>query len=454
MSFYDLLVQHSKECPTRFFIEWQDRSYTYEQFFQMVLRLSKTFSSLLGRRKIVFILSADAVFQLSCFLAVQKQGAIPVLLHRDLPPEKIQDILIQNQGYSLIADQPLETKFFPKSKKIGAVWYDLGAEHTFEDEEVSFGVLTSGSTATPKVLYRTDKSWIDFFPIQNKIFEMSSDSTLYFNGSLSFTGNLNLALATLYLGGTLIGDISLSPKVWIRQITQKKPSHLYLIPTKLLLLCSYIPDPILDIQMILGGSQMLNSKEISWINRAFPASQFILYYGASELNYVTWIFGQDLLRKPNSVGRPFPEVQVQIQDQEIYVSSKFLAANVENPCTVHDIGYWDPESDLIFEGRKGSLLNLNGIQISKEIFCTKINALPFVRNAELLALTEENKRQKFALFLTLSIPLTQAEVRQQLSQKLASYEMPHYLYLLEEMPLNTSGKPNQDKLKEYLKTKK
>ena len=43
-------------------------------------------------------------------------------------------------------------------------------------EKANFGVLTSGTTGTPKILWRSEQSWADFFDEQNKVFHIDKDT--------------------------------------------------------------------------------------------------------------------------------------------------------------------------------------------------------------------------------------------------------------------------------------
>ena len=76
------------------------------------------------------------------------------------------------------------------------------------------GVLTSGSTGQPKLWFRTLDSWASFFPIQNTIFGMTAQTRLFAQGSLAFTGNLNLYLSLLSLGASIITASHVNPSVW------------------------------------------------------------------------------------------------------------------------------------------------------------------------------------------------------------------------------------------------
>ena len=59
-------------------------------------------------------------------------------------------------------------------------------------EGAYMGVMTSGTSGRQKVLFRSFESWHDFFKLQNKIFKMGEGSITFMQGSLAFTGNLNL----------------------------------------------------------------------------------------------------------------------------------------------------------------------------------------------------------------------------------------------------------------------
>ena len=76
------------------------------------------------------------------------------------------------------------------------------------------GVLSSGSTDLPKLLFRTYESWADFFPEQCRIFGLKRDSVAFTEGSMSFTGNLSVFASVLYAGASLVmGEGLLSQKM-------------------------------------------------------------------------------------------------------------------------------------------------------------------------------------------------------------------------------------------------
>ena len=54
----------------------------------------------------------------------------------------------------------------------------------------------------------------------------------------------------------------------------------------------------------MGGAEAVQFK------KAFPEAEITLYYGASELNYITYIHGSEMKEDTTLVGRAFPEVDV------------------------------------------------------------------------------------------------------------------------------------------------
>ena len=76
-------------------------------------------------------------------------------------------------------------------------------------------VLTSGSSGLSKILFRRVESWADFFPVQNKAFGVDGDSILYTQGSMAFTGNLNMLFSFMAEGAVIAGTMKVLPRTWM-----------------------------------------------------------------------------------------------------------------------------------------------------------------------------------------------------------------------------------------------
>ena len=149
--------------------------------------------------------------------------------------------------------------------------------------------MTSGTTGRAKVLFRTYESWAGFFEEQNRVFGVTPDSCMFAQGSLAFTGNLNLYMGALYAGASVAAAGKFRPRLWQEMILKHSCDVVYLIPTKLRLLERGCKTPLNCVKSIIAGSQGFDKNDLDAVKAVLPNAEMTLYYGASELNYITYI---------------------------------------------------------------------------------------------------------------------------------------------------------------------
>ena len=87
-----------------------------------------------------------------------------------------------------------------------------------------------------------------------------------------------------------IRDSSFDPRLWKRMIEAEQATSVYLIPVKLRALRRiYEREQAVNYRIIsfVSGSQSMGGAEAVQFKKAFPEAEITLYYGASELNYIT-----------------------------------------------------------------------------------------------------------------------------------------------------------------------
>ncbi|WP_303059602.1 AMP-binding protein [Veillonella magna] len=373
-------------------------------------------------------------------------------------------------------------------------------------DRADFGVLSSGSTGVPKILWRRTASWADFFPVQNEIFEVTKDTRLFLHGSMSFTGNLNALLAVWYAGGTVVTSAYLRPRSWLKVMARYAITHIYLLPTKLRLLMEVIPigkkntmdtaeadstaevdspaeidstdevkqrtapaaakqriasaavkqgtaPTLSSLRMIFAGSQMLDTKLMHHLQRTWPQAWFILYYGASELNYVTYCTAEEWLLEPNTVGRPFPGVTVTVdEDHMIYVTSPYTIEGVACPFSVGDKGWFSSSGRLMFEGRGGAVINRGGYKLSVPPLEKKIQELDGVAEAVVIGQPDALRGEEPVAFIQCEPGYTETMIKKAMTKVLSVQEMPHRIIGVEEIPLTAGSKIDKRQLLRLLET--
>lgn len=311
-------------------------------------------------------------------------------------------------------------------------------------ETACMAAATSGTTGNGKLLFRTLESWHSYFPIQNQLFGMGAGSRLFIQGSLAFTGNLNLCLAQLSNGGTVIVQEAFDPRLWIREIEENTVDVIYLIPAKLRALkrlCQKSGRQFAGVRTVLTGSQSLGKREAEELALIFPEAELILYYGASELNYVTYVYGHEMNGDQTLIGRSFPGVRVSVEEGKICVTTDWAVIGLGEQSFIGDYGHFDDNGLLYFDGRQDDICNINGIKVSAIRVENALIELEEVSEAAVKAVRQQEKDYLAAWIVfrhgsELDVP----SLRRKLETKLSQAEIPRKYYALAQFPRNESGK--------------
>lgn len=323
--------------------------------------------------------------------------------------------------------------------------FDVGAI----PEAACMGVMTSGSTGQSKLLWRSYHSWADFFPEQNRVFSVDDKTVIFCQGSLAFTGNLNIYMGVLGTGGTLIVTQRFRPRHWLKLMAEHGVNAIYLIPSKLLLLPKFMREANTRVRSIISGSQSMGRVEADKLLEVFPEAEITLYYGASELNYITYIKDSEMTDDRTLIGRAFAGVQVSVVDEEIFIDTPYHVENITLPFSLKDRGRLDAEGRLHFLGRTDDILSVNGRKVSAVKVSRALMDLPDVEEAAVLVVHVDD-----ADVLTAFVGAVQEYSKQQLVKLLRAgledYELPKQFIFLPELPHNESGKVDKAALKRLL----
>ncbi len=442
MNYFELLKIQAEKYHEKTFLILDDREYSYEEIFERSIELSRQLNDVHG---VQLISDGGFLGQLLLFFAVQGAGGVPVILHGGLSQE----------GAARLAEKnPVQGLVQLENGKILYEAFDSNVtknQKTAEDmTDVCMGALSSGSTGLPKLLYRSYESWGDFFPVQNKIFGVDETSRFFLQGSLGFTGNLNFLMSILYAGSAAITSDKIMVKTWGRLMKDYGADVLYLVPSKLRLLMAGYNGQLDSVKKILAGSQLLSKKDLRDIKENFKNARLILYYGASELSYITYVDSVKMNKNPGDLGVTFPGISVSIgEDSLIYVDTPYGVKGSPRPCTVGDTGEIDERGHLLFYGRSQDWVNKCGYKIS----CTKIEnillEIPGVEDAAVISAEDELRGQELAAFIVLDDRTSEEYARKSLKQRLSNVEIPGYVYFISEIPLNDRGKHDRSSLLKY-----
>jgi len=408
---YARLCVHAADRPDA--IAWADdrRTLTYREWAAIVTARADDFADACGRG--VAIQTADPYLQWRDWLAAQTAGAIPVLFHTTL--------------------DAADTEALCRAHGIGH------AASVTPPTGAGFGILSSGSTGLPKLFWRRSHSWIDFFPMQNPLFGLTAASRLFFHGSLSFTGNLNACASVFWEGGALITTARKRPDAWWKTITDRDVTAMYLLPVKLRHLLHVAPSVYPRLQSLFAGSQALDRELVSAVQSLFPAATCTLYYGAGELNFITYCRLDEWQRDPGIVGRPFAGVRVRIAgDGRIYVTTPYGVCGTESETTLGDLGAWTEDGMIRFLGRGDDVINCAGHKCSLTHIESVLRGHSAVRDIAVFAVPDE-LRGEIPVAAFVSDTADREEMRR-IATVLPPLERPRRWYRYDELPLTDCSK--------------
>ena len=349
-----------------------------------------------------------------------------VFIHEDT----IAQQLLQFVAYSGTATRPIIATELSRNQH-----FDVGQI----PPKACMGVMTSGSTGKSKLLWRNYHSWADFFPEQNRIFGVDEATVIFCQGSLAFTGNLNIYMGVLAAGGTLIVTEKFRPRHWLQLMEQYAVNTIYLIPSKLMLLPKFMSVPNEQLRHIISGSQTMGRQEADKLLAVFPKAEITLYYGASELNYITYIKDKDMTDDRTVIGQPFAGVGISINNEEIFIDTPYHVENITLPFSLKDRGYVDERGWLHFLGRTDDICNVNGRKVSSVKVTTALTDIEDVVEAAVLS-RHIADADVLVAFVASTTSYTKQELVRRLRERLEDYELPKQFIFLEQLPRNESGK--------------
>ena len=349
-----------------------------------------------------------------------------VFIHEDT----IAQQLLQFVAYSGTATRPIIATELSRNQH-----FDVGQI----PPKACMGVMTSGSTGKSKLLWRDYHSWADFFPEQNRIFGVDEATVIFCQGSLAFTGNLNIYMGVLAAGGTLIVTEKFRPRHWLQLMEQYAVTTSYLIPSKLMLLPKFMSVPNEQLRHIISGSQTMGRQEADKLLAVFPKAEITLYYGASELNYITYIKDKDMTDDRTVIGQPFAGVGISINNEEIFIDTPYHVENITLPFSLKDRGYVDERGWLHFLGRTDDICNVNGRKVSSVKVTTALTDIEGVVEAAVLS-RHIADADVLVAFVASTTSYTKQELVRRLRERLEDYELPKQFIFLEQLPRNESGK--------------
>ena len=335
-------------------------------------------------------------------------------------------------------------------------------------------VYTSGSTGDPKGVMLTHQSMVAAAESITTYLRNRETDVVLNVLPMSFDYGLYQWLMVTLFSGTLVLERSFSyPMAVLAQIDREGITGVPVVPTIASVLRTYAKRGMRyeGVRYVTNTAAALSVAHIETLRRTFPNARVYSMYGLTECKRVCYLPPDDLDRKPTSVGRPMPNMEVFIAtpDGRRAVRSATGELVVRGPQVMR--GYWrkpaetaewlkpgeipgefhlwtgdqfraDEEGYLYFLGRSDDIIKSRGEKVSPREVENVIYSLEGVKEVAIVGVPDDVLGDAVHAFVVLDEGATcsAVDIIQHCTQRLENFMVPKYVTFLASIPKTSSGK--------------
>jgi long-chain acyl-CoA synthetase len=245
---------------------------------------------------------------------------------------------------------------------------------------------------------------------------------------------------------------------------------IYATPAHLNLMIAYgrkkrVP-PLTTVSHILAGGAKLDERHLSQLETLFPHAQIVEFFGTTETSYIT-------MKSPDSpagsVGKALAGVSLRITDTQgqtlppgregmLWINSDMLFEDYvfgEDPntrwrggfVTVGDQGYLDPDGNLFFTARIGSMVTIAGENVFLDHLERRLHARVQAGESAILPIEDPLRGRRLVAVTQFEMPRGQAgAILRSLRDEFGPLKSPKSLIHMKDWPFLPSGKTDRQTL--------
>ncbi len=333
---------------------------------------------------------------------------------------------------------------------------------TIDEHDPHVMLYTSGTTGAPKGALQSHRSYYlqaMTSHLQNGFHEDDVALSMF---PMFHMGGWTLPLGFWQTGATVVILPRVDPRVILETIERESVTYFYAVPTvfrSILALPDFDRFDLSSLRLLGGGTAAMTSAQVEEIMTRFRCRNMIILYGSTEAGPVSVLQPADVPRKPETVGRPFLNVDVRLVDDagrevapgavgEIAARSEFtLQRYWRNPeetartlrdgwVLTGDLGAFDAEGCLSIVGRRKEVIRSGG----ENIFPVEIERVllthPAIREASVVGIPDAHwgEAAVAAVVTHDGATLTADEVIEHVRTCLAGYKKPRHVCFFPSLP--------------------
>ncbi|XP_071950333.1 medium-chain acyl-CoA ligase ACSF2, mitochondrial-like isoform X1 [Antedon mediterranea] len=345
-------------------------------------------------------------------------------------------------------------------------------------DDISHFNMTSGSTGTPKLAPYTHFTMLNSYTFPPNHFDEEQINKLACIGNMAYVAATQMSQVQPLLYGTT--SVFPSPTYTFEKFLQAVEAERC---TFFLLMIDGVVDlaynPICDkydlssLKSGVTGGSPIPSDVIFELNKKLGV-HLLNVYGCTETLCVSCLTVNDSPDVWNTSGRPFPNVEIQIVDEEgcpvevgekgeIFVRSptafRGYCGDIEKTkqmitengwIKMGDVGKLNADGYLTIVGRIKDIIIRRGVNVHPSEVESIVTTHPAVKSAQVLGIPDYRVGEDVCVCVTLNegYDVTEEELKTFFEGKMSDYIQPTYFLIFASFQSGASGKVNRTKLRE------
>lgn len=506
-SFRDMLAFRSKNSPDKEILFFDDVAYTWRD----IDRCAQIIASDLEKAGVhkgshVGVLSKNSINWVLAFYAIQKLGAIIVLLNFALNPEEIAMYSkIGDITHLCLGDSPSVKDFETFTDKVSngdskiSFVYDIRSAVDFRNryaelpevernhyafcdpDDPSVMIFTSGTTGLPKGVLSSSHDRITNCRIMAREMHTDEDDKICLFLPLCHIFGFGTGLSfSLLFDLPIYMSSDISDEVLLNIIESKGCTIFNSVPTKIL---SMVRNPVFNSGMVktlrssmIGGAAITESQLLE-LREKMPGNHFMPIYGMSEISPISIVKYEDTVEHiTRTVGKPVNEIKVEIRNPstgeicptgtegEIVVKSKnslvcYYKLSIDKQAIdkdgwipTGDLGVLEEDGYLRITGRSKELIIKGGENISPNEISSVITEVDTISDVKVVGVHDDYFGETIAAAIIMKegSDFDRASLERHILSKLSKFKLPSYYVLFDQFPLLANGKVDMIELKKDL----
>lgn len=436
------------------------------------------------------------------FIAIIKAGGIAVPINLPLSVSEIAHILSDCDPKGVFIVEDTRAKFLQAAQGgvVPSIACDLDCDGDFRQEDLLDGrkqralldipsyvddcmvAYTSGTTGRAKgvILTQSNYMFVNGF-LNGWHWRLTSNDRHLCTTPLAHRTGMARLMNMILHGSTLVVMARFDAPEAARLVRDERITVFGMVPTVGRMMLAEVearPSDFatLRIALVTGEAFPLDVKR--QFSDALPQVSFYSFYAMTEAGAITWLDSGEQFTHPASVGRAWPGVDVKLvgndgldvragEAGEIWVRSgqpgsfstmrEYFRRPEDTAKTIRDgwvatgdVGQFDADGYLYLMDRKKDMVLSGGYNIYSMEVELAIQSHPAVQEAAVIGVPDSLFGEAVAAYVVLEggASLDASSLIEHCRERIASYKKPKYVFFVQALPRNSTGKVMKTLLRE------